>query len=60
MDHRPLALEERRRLIAALRGNGEGRRVLLMDPLDTTFVGEADEVSEGEVINAVSSVPCHY
>ena len=60
MDFRPLNDIERRNLISALRGNGDGNRVLLMDPRDTSFVGTSDEVTDDEVISAIKSVPCHY
>ena len=60
MDFRPLNELERRNLVAALRGNADGNRVLLMDRKDTSFAGVVDEVPDEEVINAVKSVPCHY
>ena len=60
MDFRPLNDTERRNLISALRGNGEGNRAILMDQRDTTFAGTTDEVTDDEVISAIKSVPCHY
>jgi hypothetical protein len=60
MDFRPLAETERRQLIAALRGNGEQDRAILMDRRDTSFIGTADDVSDEEVISCIQSVPCHY
>ena len=60
MDFRPLNDTERRQLLTALRGNAESDRVLLMNRLDTSFVGSAEEVPEEDVINAIKSVPCHY
>jgi hypothetical protein len=60
MDFRPLNDTERRNLITALRGNGEGNRAILMDQRDTTFAGTSDEVTDDEVISAIKSVPCHY
>ena len=51
---------ERTRLLAALRGNAEQDRAILMDRCDTSFVGTSDEVTEEEVISAIQSVPCHY
>jgi hypothetical protein len=60
MDFRPLNDSERRQLLAALRGNVESDRVILMDRKDTSFVGTTDEVPDDEVISAIKSVPCHY
>jgi hypothetical protein len=60
MDFRPLNETERRQLIAALRGNAESNRAILMDRRDTGFAGTADDVPEEEVIIAIRSVPCHY
>ena len=60
MDFRPLNDSERRQLIAALRGNAESDRAILMDRRDTTFAGTAEEVTDEEVITAIRSVPCHY
>lgn len=60
MDFRPLNDTERRQLINSLRGNAEGRQVLLMDRRDTSFAGTCEEVPDEEVINAIKSVPCHY
>ena len=60
MDFRPLNDTERRQLIAALRGNAENDRAILMDRRDTSFLGATDEVPDEEVINAIRSVPCHY
>jgi hypothetical protein len=60
MDFRPLALRERQELIAALRGNADEDRAILMDRRDTGFLGTADEVTDEEVIHAIHAVPCHY
>jgi hypothetical protein len=60
MEFRPLNDSERRQLAAALRGNAEGDRAILIDPRDTSFAGTADEVSDEEVLSAIKSVPCHY
>jgi hypothetical protein len=60
MDFRPLNDVERRNLITALRGNGDGNRAILMDQRDTTFAGTSEEVTDDEVISAIKSVPCHY
>lgn len=60
MDFRPLNDTDRRQLIAALRGNAESDRPILIDRRDTSFQGTTDEVTDDEVINAIKSVPCHY
>jgi hypothetical protein len=60
MDFRPLAEVERRRLLAALRGNADRDLAILMDRRDTTFVGTAEDVTDEEVIDCIKSVPCHY
>jgi hypothetical protein len=60
MDYRPLAEMERRRLLAALRGNADRDLAILTDPRDTSFVGTAEDIPDEEVINAICSVPCHY
>ncbi len=60
MDFRPLAEVERERLIAALRGNADQERAILIDRRDTSFVGTADDVPDEEVISCIRSVPCHY
>jgi hypothetical protein len=60
MDFRPLNDTERRQLIAALRGNAESDRAILMDRRDTSFAGTTEEVTDDEVITAIRSVPCHY
>jgi hypothetical protein len=60
MDFRPLADVERRQLIAALRGNAEQDRAILMDRRDTSFVGTSDDVTDEEVTTAIKSVLCHY
>ena len=60
MDFRPLSEMERRRLIAALRGNADQDQAILMDRRDTSFVGAADDVPDEEVISCIKSVPCHY
>ena len=60
MDFRPLATEEREKLLGALRGNGSFETTLLMDS-QTSFIGTTtDEVDDAEVVNAIKSVPCHY
>jgi hypothetical protein len=60
MDFRPLNDCERRQLVAALRGNAESDRAILVDQKDTSFAGTIDEVPDDEVISAIKSVPCHY
>jgi hypothetical protein len=60
MDFRPLAEAERRTLGIALRSNADRGLAILMDRLDTSFAGTAEDVPEAEVINAVKSVPSHY
>lgn len=60
MDFRPMAEAERRQLIAALRGNADQDRAILMDRRDTSFVGSAEDVSDEEVISCIQSIPCHY
>jgi len=60
MDFRPLNDVERRQLIAALRGNAENDRTILMDRRTTRFSGYVDEATDEEVISAIKSVPCHY
>jgi hypothetical protein len=60
MDFRTVTIEERQKLINALRGNAEDNLAILMDRRDTSFVGSSEEVSDDEVISAIQSVPCHY
>ncbi|MGL4551317.1 MAG: hypothetical protein ACRC33_09020 [Gemmataceae bacterium] len=61
MDFRPLDPDQRRRLVAALRGNVEQELAILTDPRDTSFVGTADGLDDAdEVIRAIRSVPTHY
>jgi hypothetical protein len=60
MDFQRLSDTERNELVAALRGNGEKGRALLMDRRDTRFSGTAEDVTDDEVITAIQSVPCHY
>jgi hypothetical protein len=60
MDFRPLNELERKQLVAALRGNAEQGRVVLLDRRDTSFAGTSEEVPDEEVISAIKSVPCHY
>jgi len=60
MDFRPLNDRERGQLIAALRGNAESDRAILMDRRTTRFAGVLDDVTDEEVISAIKSVPCHY
>jgi hypothetical protein len=50
----------RNHLTAALKANAFEDKALLMDSLDTTFAGTADDVTDEEVINAIRSVPTHY
>jgi hypothetical protein len=60
MDFRPVNIEERQKLIDALRGNAQDNLAILMDRRDTSFVGASEEISDEEVISAIQSVPCHY
>lgn len=60
MDFRPLLEKERNDLWAALRGNAQEDRAILTDRRDTSFVGAADDVPDGEVVNAIQSIPTHY
>jgi hypothetical protein len=60
MDFRHMDDGERRRLIAALRGNAAQDRAIFMDLRNTSFVGAADEVTDEAVISCIKSVPCHY
>ena len=61
MDFRPLDVDQRRRLVAALRANVEQEVAILTDPRDTSFAGTAEEIDDGtEVIRAIRSVPTHY
>ena len=60
MDFRPLDVNERQQLIAALRGNAENEQAILTDRRDTSFVGTSEVVPEEDVISAIKSVPCHY
>jgi hypothetical protein len=60
MDFRPLNELERKQLVAALRGNAEQGRVVLLDRRDTSFAGSSEDVPDEEVISAIKSVPCHY
>ena len=57
----PLMHEERDRLRAALRQNGEsqGGVALLMDK-DTSFAGTRQVPENAKVISAVCSTPNHY
>ena len=62
MDFRYLTKIEREDLVAALRGNADGRNGLLMGR-DTSFKNITpyeEEASDTEVINAIHSVPTHY
>jgi hypothetical protein len=59
----PLNLAERNRLRGVLERNAAGRCAVLMDPRDTTFVGEEDVAAleeDNRVVDAIKSVPCHY
>ena len=60
MDFRPLDETERLRLVAALRGNAEDGRAILIDPRDTSFAGTTDDVAARDAIAAIRSLPCHY
>lgn len=40
--------------------NGYGSGAILTDPVDTSFAGTAEGVSDLEVVNAIKSVPMHY
>lgn len=60
MDFRPLLEKERNDLWAALRGNAQEGSAILTSRVDTSFVGTAEDVPDGEVINAIMSVPTHY
>lgn len=60
MDFRPLDADQRRRLVAALRGNVENDIAILTDRRDTSFAGVADDLDDDAVIDAIKSVPCHY
>ena len=53
MDFRPLNELERKQLVAALRGNAEQGRVVLLDRRDTSFAGTSEEVPDEEVISAI-------
>ena len=59
MDFRPLNDTERRQLIAALRGNAESDRAILMDRRDTSFAGTAEDVTDqgGRPGHPVGAVP---
>ena len=57
---KPMNDVERRDLINSLRSNAEKNKAIIMNKRDTSFVGNADEVPDEEVINAIKSVPCHY
>lgn len=56
----PLSIQERNRLVSALRGNAEYGGVLLLDERDTSFAGTADELPDDDTVRAIKSVPCHY
>ena len=60
MDFRPLDDQQRRQLIAALRGNADHGTAILTDPCDTSFAGTCDDVEDEDAIRAIQSVPCHY
>ena len=59
MDFRPLNDTERRQLIAALRGNAENDRAILMDRRNTSFLGSTEEVTddEGEQLRVAHLAP---
>ena len=60
-DYVALSETKRNQLWSALRRHASGETVLLMNPKDTSFAGEADRVPEGtQAIVACSKVPCHY
>lgn len=56
---RPLASNERQKLLDALRGNASDGAALYTDPRDTSFVGTGDSL-DAEVVSAIRSVPTHY
>lgn len=60
MDFRPLLEKERQDLWAALRGNAQEGNAILASRVDTSFVGSAEDVPDGEVISAIQSIPTHY
>jgi hypothetical protein len=61
MDFRPLALEERKQLVGALRMHSDRGVALLINPRDTSFEGTAEDVPEDAVVvDRVKKVPCHY
>lgn len=60
MDFRPLLEKERNDLWAALRDNAQEERAILIDRRDTSFLGTAEDVPDGEIINAIQSIPTHY
>jgi hypothetical protein len=60
MNFQALGVEERSRLMTALRGNAESGKAILMDRQDTSFVGTVEDLTDEEVITAIQSVPCHY
>ena len=59
MDFRPLCLEEKTKLLDALRGNSEQGHAIIMDR-QTSFIGSSEQIPDDEVISAIKSVPCHY
>jgi hypothetical protein len=60
MDFRPLALAERKQLLAALRANADEGQAILLNRRDTSFAGTAERVPDEEMITAIRSIPCHY
>jgi hypothetical protein len=59
MNFKPISVDERQKLLSALRGNKDGL-ALLMNRKDTTFSGTSENISDEEVITTIRAVPCHY
>lgn len=58
---RPLATEERDRLLRSLRKNAELGTPIELSPKDTSFLGgDGAALTDEAVINQIKSVPCHY
>lgn len=60
MTFTPLSVEERNKLLSALKSNANGDVALLVDRRDTSFAGTAEDIPDEQVITAIKSVPCHY
>lgn len=56
----PLRIEEREKLLNALRGNSQNGTALLMNRKDTSFIDSSEEIDDQEVVSAIKSVPVHY